>query len=86
MNLECNIWPNFLFRLCAVFEGIYILRKPVSSLVLHSESNTCRGLLSEGQKFTCSHLVMSVSSAPQKYLPQSGPASRVSRAIFLTDR
>lgn len=78
--------PQAFCRLCAVFEGIYILRKPVSSLVVHGPSNTCRGLLSEGQRFTCSHLVMSVSSAPQEYLPQSGPAGSVSRAIFLTDR
>ncbi|KAG0722555.1 Rab proteins geranylgeranyltransferase component A 1 [Chionoecetes opilio] len=78
--------PQAFCRLCAVFEGIYILRKPVSSLVVHSPSRTCRGLLSEGQRFTCSHLVMSASQAPQEYLPQDGPLQGVSRAIFLTDR
>uniref|UniRef100_A0A0N7ZC84 Rab proteins geranylgeranyltransferase component A n=1 Tax=Scylla olivacea TaxID=85551 RepID=A0A0N7ZC84_SCYOL len=78
--------PQAFCRLCAVFEGIYILRKPVSSLVVHSPSHTCRGLLSEGQRFTCNHLVMSASHAPRDYLPWDGSTQGVSRAVFLTDR
>lgn len=78
--------PQAFCRLCAVFEGIYILRKPVSSLVVHSPSHTCRGLLSEGQRFTCDHLVMSASQAPTEYLPRDGSTPGVSRAVFLTDR
>lgn len=78
--------PQAFCRLCAVFEGIYILRKPVSSLVVHSPSHTCRGLLSEGQRFTCNHLVMSASHAPRDYLPRDGSTQGVSRAVFLTDR
>ncbi|MPC07945.1 Rab proteins geranylgeranyltransferase component A 1 [Portunus trituberculatus] len=78
--------PQAFCRLCAVFEGIYILRKPISSLVVDSSSHTCLGLLSEGQRFTCNHLVMSASHAPREYLPQDESTLGVSRAVFLTDR
>lgn len=75
------------FRLCAVFEGTYVLRRGVSSIVFNAEGK-CAGLISEGQRFRCSNLVMDVDYAPQNYAPAKNVSTKqcISRAIFITDK
>lgn len=70
-----------------MFEGTYVLRRPVSSLIIDSQ-NACCGLLSEDQRFKCSHVVMEASYAPQEYVAftNSVPQQNISRGIFITDR
>ncbi|XP_064112420.1 rab proteins geranylgeranyltransferase component A-like isoform X1 [Macrobrachium nipponense] len=83
----CGELPQAFCRLCAVFEGTYVLRRPVSSIIL-SENNSCVGLFSEGERFKCSHLVMDAFYAPNQYI-SSSPDSRqksISRGIFIVDR
>nr|XP_045584884.1 rab proteins geranylgeranyltransferase component A 1-like isoform X1 [Procambarus clarkii] len=83
----CGELPQAFCRLCAVFEGTYILRRPVLSLVTDSE-NKCLGIVSEGQRLQCSHLVMDASCAPHKYTAIASLAAQksISRSIFITDR
>ncbi|XP_042231029.1 rab proteins geranylgeranyltransferase component A-like [Homarus americanus] len=83
----CGELPQAFCRLCAVFEGTYILRRPVSSLIINS-GNTCLGLVSEGQRFKCSHLVIDAAYAPQEYaaIGSSPKQPSLSRGIFIIDR
>ncbi|XP_027206545.2 rab proteins geranylgeranyltransferase component A 1 [Penaeus vannamei] len=83
----CGELPQAFCRLCAVFEGTYVLRRGVSSIVFNAEGK-CAGLISEGQRFRCSNLVMDVDYAPQNYAPAKNVSTKqcISRAIFVTDR
>ncbi|KAK8731812.1 hypothetical protein OTU49_007276 [Cherax quadricarinatus] len=83
----CGELPQAFCRLCAVFEGTYILRRPVSSLIIDSE-NKCLGVMSEGQRLHCSHLVMDASYVPERYsgIGSSAAQKSISRGIFITDR
>lgn len=77
------------YRLCAVFEGTYVLRKPVSHLVLDSGDKRCIGLVAEGQRFGCDNLVMSSDLAPSHYLGDNGARAElrhISRAILFTNK
>ncbi|XP_068220721.1 rab proteins geranylgeranyltransferase component A 2 [Palaemon carinicauda] len=83
----CGELPQAFCRLCAVFEGTYVLRRPVSSIILN-ENNSCVGMFSEDERFKCSHLVMDAFYAPSQYI-SSYPDSRqksISRGIFILDR
>ncbi|KAB7501798.1 Rab proteins geranylgeranyltransferase component A 1 [Armadillidium nasatum] len=48
--------PQAFCRLCAVFEGIYMLRRSVEYVII-KEGMFC-GIASEGERFTGEHLVM----------------------------
>ncbi|KAK4293747.1 hypothetical protein Pmani_033582 [Petrolisthes manimaculis] len=85
----CGELPQAFCRLCAVFEGTYVLRKPVSHLVVDSGNNRCIGLVAEGQRFGCDNLVMSSDLTPSHYHGDNGAWSElchISRAILFTDR
>ncbi|XP_071544535.1 rab proteins geranylgeranyltransferase component A 2-like isoform X1 [Panulirus ornatus] len=84
---RCGELPQAFCRLCAVFEGTYLLRRPVSSLIIDSQ-NSCCGFLSEGHCFKCSHVMMEASYAPKEYAAfrNSKPQQNISRGIFITDR
>ncbi|KAK7085434.1 hypothetical protein SK128_008584 [Halocaridina rubra] len=83
----CGELPQAFCRLCAVFEGTYVLRRSVSSIVLNAD-NACSGIISEGVCFKCSHLVMDTMYAPHQYIPVSNASTSksISRGIFIIDR
>ncbi|KAK3857778.1 hypothetical protein Pcinc_035987, partial [Petrolisthes cinctipes] len=85
----CGELPQAFCRLCAVFEGTYVLRKPVSHLVVDGGDKRCIGLVAEGRRFGCDNLVMSSDLTPSDYHGDNGAWSElrhISRAILFTDR
>ena len=55
--------PQAFCRLCAVFGGTYYLGKPVEALIL--KSNHVEGVITNGQRISCKHLVMNAAHCPQ---------------------
>jgi len=73
--------PQAFCRLCAVFGGLYVLRRSVTEI--HLENNTFKNILdTEGQTITAQHLIISAD-----YLPQfCQPVKKViSRCVCVTD-
>lgn len=75
--------PQCFCRLCAVFGGIYFLRRSVDSIILDSDRN-CTGIVSEGDRFNCRLLVLDSTYAPKEYLPQNVHQHKISRAVLIT--
>ncbi|XP_074650137.1 rab proteins geranylgeranyltransferase component A 2-like isoform X2 [Tubulanus polymorphus] len=77
--------PQAFCRMCAVFGGIYCLRKTISNVIIDSE-NKCIGAISDGVRFKCKWLVAEASYASSSLLPQINNDRKISRAFFLTKR
>jgi hypothetical protein len=73
----------FLFhRLCAVFGGLYHLKRGAEALIVGSD-NTLHGIVSNGEQLKTSFLVMGTDYAPPSILPQA--SNGLSRAVLITD-
>jgi len=80
--------PQCFCRLCAVFGGVYHLKRAANSVIVaQSEGGApqCSGIVSGSQRLATQHLVMAVSDAPKSFL-KSAPTGGLSRGIFITDR
>ncbi|XP_078682992.1 rab proteins geranylgeranyltransferase component A 2-like [Branchiostoma floridae x Branchiostoma belcheri] len=79
--------PQCFCRMCAVFAGIYCLRRAARELVIDKDSNKCKGIVcTEGQRISCRWMVMQGTYVPQVCRKPESPAGSVSRGIFFTDR
>jgi len=75
--------PQCFCRLCAVFGGVYHLKRAANSVIV--SGSRCAGIVSGSQRLATDHLVMAVSDAPKSFL-LSTPKGGLSRGIFITDR
>lgn len=76
--------PQAFCRMCAVFGGLYCLRRSAESIIVDATTNDCIGIESEGQFLKCKWLIMGNSYLPIKW--KSGTTKYVSRAVFITDK
>lgn len=77
--------PQAFCRMCAVFGGIYCLRKSVNSLVLDENKKKCVAVISDdGQRLNTKWLIMERSYAPECFNISS--SSTISRAILITNK
>ena len=77
--------PQAFCRMCAVFGGIYCLRKTVKSLVLDEDGKKCLAVISEdNQRLNTQWLVMETSYVPAVF--KIATHSMKSRAVLITDR
>ncbi|KAJ4446648.1 hypothetical protein ANN_13345 [Periplaneta americana] len=79
--------PQCFCRLCAVFGGLYHLKRAAEALIVSEvdSKTTCQGIVSGGQRLETEHLVLGVGYAPPDFL-QTAPPGGLSRGIFITDR
>lgn len=80
--------PQCFCRLCAVFGGLYHLKRAAEALIVtdgQGSVSACRGIVSGGQRLESHHLVLGVGYAPPQFL-QAAPPGGLSRGIFITDR
>ncbi|XP_050532576.1 rab proteins geranylgeranyltransferase component A 1 [Daktulosphaira vitifoliae] len=75
--------PQCFCRLCAVFGGVYHLKRAANSIVV--SDNQCKAIISDGSRLDCDHLVLGVSDAPPEFLG-AAPKAGLSRGIFIIDR
>lgn len=72
--------PQCFCRLCAVFGGIYCLKRPTSELLYDDDGRVC-GVSSDGQTLHAPLVLVEDSLDPSAV-----PVAGVSRAILITDR
>lgn len=77
--------PQAFCRMCAVFGGIYCLRKNINCLVFDEGCKKCVAVISEdGQRLNTNWLIMEKSYAPEVFELESD--CMVSRAVLITDK
>ncbi|GAB6033235.1 hypothetical protein CHUAL_012838 [Chamberlinius hualienensis] len=77
--------PQAFCRLCAVFGGVYYLKRSVEAVILDKEER-CSGIISDGKRIDCRWLIMESNYTPKQFLSNSSNTSYISRAILITDR
>ncbi|KAL0273377.1 UNVERIFIED_CONTAM: hypothetical protein PYX00_006058 [Menopon gallinae] len=75
--------PQCFCRLCAVFGGVYYLKRGVEGVI--KEGSRCVGVVSDNKRLNASHFVFS-SNHVSSELKQKKSTIRISRGIFITDR
>jgi hypothetical protein len=69
-------------RLCAVFGGLYHLKRGADALIVGSD-NVLKAIHSDGENLKTNNLVMGLDYAPTSLLPEGSPG--MSRAVFVID-
>ncbi|KAJ8675672.1 hypothetical protein QAD02_011458 [Eretmocerus hayati] len=75
--------PQCFCRLCAVFGGVYCLKRHLDGVVV--KGNQCTAVLSGKQRLACEHLVVGQGHLPPEIVAKTGE-NHISRGIFITDR
>lgn len=76
--------PQAFCRMCAVFGGLYCLRKSAASVSVDTSSNRCTGITSDGKFLKCNWLIVGTSYLPVVW--KKGTTKYVSRGVFITDK
>ncbi|XP_031566062.1 rab proteins geranylgeranyltransferase component A 2-like [Actinia tenebrosa] len=76
--------PQAFCRMCAVFGGLYCLRKSAECVIVDPSDNTCTGIMLDGQLLKCRWLIIEHSYLPNTW--QKETTQFVSRAVFITDK
>ncbi|KAG5311118.1 RAE1 geranylgeranyltransferase, partial [Acromyrmex insinuator] len=75
--------PQCFCRLCAVFGGIYCLKRQLDGVVVNESK--CKAIISGKQRLTLEHLVVGQGHLPPEIVA-SEAENQISRGIFITDR
>ncbi|XP_071560115.1 rab escort protein isoform X2 [Temnothorax nylanderi] len=75
--------PQCFCRLCAVFGGIYCLKRQLDGVVVNEDK--CKAIISGRQRLALEHLVVGQGHLPPEIVASEGE-NQISRGIFITDR
>lgn len=75
--------PQCFCRLCAVFGGVYCLKRQLDGVIINNEK--CKSIISGKQKIKLEHLVVGQGHIPSEIIENNGEKN-ISRGIFITDR
>lgn len=76
-------------RLCAVFGGIYCLKRPIDSIKIDenpADSKKSVEIHSNNKVLTCEHVVIGIDKAPKEFLSVADFTKGISRAVFVTNK
>lgn len=79
----------FVCRLCAVYGGVYCLKRELDGIEMIEDCpKSWRGikLRSEGKSLKCEHLVISLNKVPLDFYYGKISDDGISRAIFITNK
>ena len=76
--------PQAFCRLCAVFGGVYCLKKKFHSIVTDSQTNQLKGVVIDGKRINCQYLVTDYSLIDSEQ-QNNREEKLISRAILLSD-
>ena len=74
--------PQAFCRMCAVFGGLYCLRRDASGIAINTANNECTGVISNNQLLKCKQLILGHSYVPKRF--RKDCEQFVSRAVFIT--
>lgn len=70
-------------RLCAVFGGVYCLKRQLDGVAV--KEGKCKAILTGKQRLALEHLVVGQGHLPPEIVASTGK-NEISRGIFVTDR
>lgn len=73
----------YYFRLCAVFGGVYCLKRQLDGVVVNGDK--CKAIITGKQRLALEHLVVGQGHLPPEIVASEGE-NQISRGIFVTDR
>lgn len=90
----CGEIPQCFCRLCAVFGGVYCLKRPIAEINFHSETNSSRSIKCGDQTITGRDIVFgsgftlneNIFLDSVKQESTRGPCGLLSRAIYITNK
>lgn len=74
---------RFCHRLCAVFGGVYCLKRQLDGVVVNEDK--CKAIITGKQRLALEHLVVGQGHLPPEIVASEGE-NQISRGIFITDR
>jgi len=74
--------PQAFCRMCAVFGGLYCLRRGASTITVSEADGKCTGVISKNQVLKCKWLITEFSYVPERFKKEC--TQFVSRAVFIT--
>nr|CAD7458034.1 unnamed protein product [Timema tahoe] len=80
--------PQCFCRLCAVFGGLYHLKRTADALIIKSDEGSksqCVSIVSGNQRLATDNVIFGVGHALPQFL-KNVPTQGISRGIFVTDR
>ncbi|XP_034936778.1 rab proteins geranylgeranyltransferase component A 1 [Chelonus insularis] len=75
--------PQCFCRLCAVFGGVYCLKRQLDGVVVGEDK--CKAIITGKQRLALEHLVVGQGHLPPEIVASAGE-QKISRGIFITDR
>ncbi|KAK2586255.1 hypothetical protein KPH14_001511 [Odynerus spinipes] len=75
--------PQCFCRLCAVFGGVYCLKRQLDGVVIKEDK--CKAIITGKQRLALEHLVVGQGHLPPEIVAFEGE-QQISRGIFITDR
>ncbi|KAI4499972.1 hypothetical protein M0802_004842 [Mischocyttarus mexicanus] len=75
--------PQCFCRLCAVFGGVYCLKRQLDGVVINEDK--CKAIVTGKQRLALEHLVVGQGHLPPEIVAFEGE-QQISRGIFITDR
>ncbi|XP_043490567.1 rab proteins geranylgeranyltransferase component A 1 [Polistes fuscatus] len=75
--------PQCFCRLCAVFGGVYCLKRQLDGVVINGDK--CKAIITGKQRLALEHLVVGQGHLPPEIVAFEGE-QQISRGIFITDR
>lgn len=78
-----NTFHFFLCRLCAVFGGVYCLKRQLDGVIVNDDK--CKAIITGKQRLALEHLVVGQGHLPPEIVASEGE-NQISRGIFITDR
>ncbi|XP_015177725.1 PREDICTED: rab proteins geranylgeranyltransferase component A 1 [Polistes dominula] len=75
--------PQCFCRLCAVFGGVYCLKRQLDGVVINEDK--CKAIITGKQRLALEHLVVGQGHLPPEIVAFEGE-QQISRGIFITDR
>lgn len=78
-----NKCPCTLHRLCAVFGGVYCLKRQLDGVIVKEDK--CKAIITGKQRLALEHLVVGQGHLPPEIVASEGE-NQISRGIFITDR
>lgn len=74
--------PQAFCRMCAVFGGLYCLRRGASAITISEANGECTGIISDNQLLKCKWLISGYSYMPESFKKEC--TQFISRAVFIT--
>lgn len=74
--------PQAFCRMCAVFGGLYCLRRGPSAITVNEANRECTGVISDNQVLKCKWLITEFSYIPKMFKKEC--TQFVSRGVFIT--